>query len=178
MITQNPLPMNHQDALVILLDESNAIIGSKPRKDIDKVHDVFWCADVLVFDTGHQLLLSKIPEGNLYSGLWATTTATLLREGETADIAALRSLKKELNIEGVTPTELGEHFFVYPDGVKRRKTTYFCTIDHAPMPNPADIAELRAWNRADLESAIASTPELFAPTFLGIWEQYSSKLPF
>ena len=86
--------------------------------------------------------------------------------------------KKELNIEGVTPTELGEHFFVYPDGVKRRKTTYFRAVDQAPTPNPADIAELRAWNRADLESTIRSTPEIFAPTFLGIWEQYSSSLPF
>ena len=161
----------------MILDDAGNVVGSKPRKDIDKVKDAFWCSDVLVFDGNHQLLLSKIPVNNLYAGLWGSTTATILRENENPEDAAIRVLHKELGIENASPTKLGEKFFIYADGVKRKKSTYFIVSHHELRPNPEDIAELKAWNRSELESFITSNPEQFAPTFLGIWESVKEMIP-
>ncbi len=170
--------MNHQDALVIILNDSGKIIGSKPRKDIDKIKDIVWCCDVLVMNAEHQLFLSNIPAGHLYSGTWGSTAATMLRENELPGDAAFRALEKELGIEDVSITNIGEKFFIYDDGVKRKKTIYLCETEDTPTPNPNDIADIRAWTRTDLESAILSNPTMFSTTFLQIWKLVNSELPF
>lgn len=164
-----------QESLIILLNDQGQVIGSKPRNEIDKVHDIVHCTDVLLMQSG-ELILSRVPEGNLYGGLLSASCATMVRVGEEAEAAAHRALQKELNIDTAQLTLLGEHFFTYPDGVKRLKTTFAADFEGNITANPKDIAELVYLTRDELEGALKEKPEQFAPTFLGLWEVYQHRI--
>ncbi len=168
--------MDQNDFAIKILNEAGEVIGSKPRAEINKKSDIVHCADVLIVQGG-KIVLAKIPvDGKaLYGGMWAVPTATMVRVDESAEQAAHRSLQKELGVTGAALVFLGDHFFSYPDGVKRLKSTFTTTFAGALHPNPADVAELHSFTRDELESAIHRTPEIFAPTFLGIWEVYHTE---
>lgn len=163
-----------QDALVKILNDRGEHIGSKPRSEVDKVHDIVHCADVLLIQNG-ELTLSRVPEGNLYGGLLSASCATMVREGETAEAAAHRALGKELGID-TTLTLVGEHFFAYADGVKRLKTTFTADFEGTLTPNPKDVAELVYLTRDEINTAIEKTPALFAPTFQELWKMYGTTI--
>ncbi len=171
--------MNHQDFSVVLLDDHGQRIGSKLRRDIDKVHDVVHCVDVLVFD-GDKLLINSIPgtTGQIYVNGLAPAPATMLRVDETTEEAAHRALKKELGIDGGELHLLGEHFYVYPDGIKRLKTVYWMQHSGAFTANPEDVANVRWMSREDVTTAMSTEPNSIAPVFTGVWDEYQSVLPF
>lgn len=167
--------MQHEEYRVKLLNDQGQLVGHKLRKEVDKRQDILHCADVLVFQ-GEQLLLSKIPATTLYGDCWGATTATMIREGEASEDAARRALQKELGIKDAQLILLGERFFVYPDGVKRLKSTFWCRVESAPEPNPEDIEELRTFNQMETQ-VLMEDSESVAPTLLGIWQTYRDKLP-
>ena len=46
----------------------------------------------------------------------------------------------------------------------------------AEIREPDHIGELRYWDRAELEDAIAESPGGFTPTFLHIYDYYAQRL--
>ena len=160
---------------VILLDEHAELAGSKLRQEINKKTDILYCVDILIF-TDDRVLLVKTPDGSLYKDTWSSSCATMLRERETTEQAAWRCLKKELDIQTGELTELGERFFTYPDGVKRKKRTFTFITTQTPKPNPEDVSELKSWTRPEIEEALPRN--IFAPTFVKMWEVYQTQLPF
>ena len=88
--------MQHEDALVNVLDDQGNIIGTKLRKEINKRADIVHCADVIVIRPDQKIVLAKLPTGTLYENTWATTAATMIRAGEEAeDAAELKEFTKD-----------------------------------------------------------------------------------
>lgn len=169
--------MQHGDFLVEIFDENGNKTGAKPRRDVDKVRDVVHCADVMLVQHG-ALVLARIPTTTLYGGRLTATTGTMVREGEAPDAAVRRALEKELGVVAAPLVHLSHDFFIYPDGVRRMKTTFSCVYDGNLHANPEDIAELVPMKRHELEVAIAKTSDAFAPTFLAVWGKYAGRLQF
>ncbi len=168
--------MENGDQLVKILNDQGEMIGAKPRREVDKQHDILHCADVLVIQNG-RLLLSRIPDTTLYGGTLGTSAASMVRDNETPEQAAIRALQKELNVTVSEVTLLGEKFYAFPDGVKRLKTSFVITHPDTITPNPADVSELVAFDRAQIESQLSTNPNLFAPTFQALWQEYQTQLP-
>lgn len=169
--------MQHGEYVVHVYDADGNPVGSKPRKDVDRKKDIVHCIDVFVFDAEGSMVLGRIPENNEWvPRAWAPPAATMLRVGESAEAAAARTLQKELGITGEELHNLGEHFFVYDDGVKRWKTTFWIRTNEPLHPNPEDVSELKSFTRAEIESAMPSDPA-FHPILDSLWGIYGGNLP-
>lgn len=171
--------MDHQDFSVVLVNEQGEVTGSKARREVDKEKDIVHCVDVLVFD-GDRLLVSVIPArpGQIYPNQLANAPATMLRVDETTEEAGRRCLQKEVGIEGGELHLLGQHFFVYDDGVKRFKTAYWMNHVGPLTLNPDDVSDIHWMTRGEIEELMIEDPAIMAPVFKGVWDIYADQLPF
>lgn len=173
--------MNHSDFPVELLNTSGQVVGSKARRDIDKLNDIFSVVHILVFSPTKELFLSLIPERkdlpNLYAGKLGTTAASIKRLGESSEEAVLRVLRKELSIETKKVDLLGQIMARFPNGAQRLLTTYCITYPDTPNFNTEDIQSLKLFTREQLEKEL-ERKDTFSHSLLSIWDAYKNQLPF
>jgi len=173
--------MDHADYLVDLVDEHGAAIGSKPRRDIQKKADLYHTVFVLLRTPDNRLILSEIPARhdlpNLYAGRLAATAATIRRHQETSEEAAKRAASSELRLapDALRLTNLDDSYRV-TDGYRQYVSVYVATHDVPADFNHTDIKRLALFTRDELDEAIRTDAEAFAPTFRVIWQTYADSL--
>lgn len=167
--------------LIDILDEKGNVIGQKKRKDVDRYHDILPAAHVLVFTPQKEIVLVGIAQNQdqkrQYIGKLGNSAATFIRHGETEQDAALRALKNDLNINNVQISLLGKRFCTLPDGIRRLVTTFVCEYAGPFTFNPNEVLDLHTFSRKEIGKEL-SNEQNFAPSFLGTWQEYQSKLPF
>ena len=119
---------------------------------------------------GGRVLIQRRAMGKYHTpGLWANTCCTHPHWGEATADCAVRRLREELGIEGVTP--------VFADEVEYRADVGGGMVEHevvdiftatAPAglqlaPDPSEVMEVRWVALSDLEAEIATAPERFTP---------------
>ncbi len=140
------------------------VVGRAPRGachgNPDLVHAV---ARVQVFDRQGRILLQlRSATKDIQPGKWDTAVGGHLRPGEEAAAAAQREMREEL---GVAPDQLEFlHRFLWRTPVESEWVTTYRTLHEGPFrPEPGEIAELRFWTRAEIESALGTGQ--FTPAF-------------
>lgn len=168
--------MNHEVQEVDLVNEVGTVVGAKQRREIQKQVDLYHTVFTMLITPEGEILLSKIPERhdlpNIYPGLLGATVATIRRHGEAADEASVRSLKNELQLENVTPAKIGEGYQQLPNGVRKYMSVY-CVVSPKPSAfSRQDIETLYLFTYDELAHKLETHSELFAPTFVAIWDKY------
>ena len=173
--------MQHDFYEVDLLDSKGNIIGHKPRNQIDKLADIFHTAHVLMITAQGEVILSIIPLRedlpNVYAEKLGTTVATIRRSGETAEQAAKRSVSRELFIEEMPLTLMGEGFFKVPPMKDNYLTAYYGISDPPESYSLLDIDGLVVMPPKEIDAMIESDPDSLAASFIEIWKAYKEKLP-
>lgn len=173
--------MQHDFYNVDLLDDTGKVIGSKPRNRIDKLVDVFHTIHVMLITARGEVVLSIIPLRedlpNVYAEKLGTTVATIRRTGETAHEAGKRSVARELFIEDLPLTQVGEEFFKVPPMKDNLLTTFYGISDAPESYSLLDIDGLIEMTPKDIDKMIKSDPDAFAASFLQIWKTYRKKFP-
>ncbi len=167
--------------LINILDEAGNSIGQKKREDIDRYHDILPATHVIVLTPQKEIVLVGIAQHADQKRTWigklGNSAATFIRSGEKDEEAALRALKNDLNISDVQLTFLGKKLYNLPEGIRRWVSTFVCEFAGPFTFNPNEVLDLHSFSREDLAKELKNQQN-FAPTFLAMWEDYQSKLPF
>lgn len=173
--------MQHDFHQVDLLDEKGNIIGSKRRFEINKLEDIFHTIHVLLITPKGEVVMSIIPLRedlpNVYANLLGTTVATIRRTGESALQAAQRSVSRELFIDQMPLTLLGEEFHELPPMKDNLLTAYYGVSEVPESYSLLDIDGLVVMTPRELDKMIKDDPDALARSFIEIWNTYRSKLP-
>lgn len=167
--------MNHGMQEVDLVNEAGIVVGTKKRREIHKQVDLYHTVFTLVITPKEEVLLSRIPERrdlpNIYSGLLGATVATMRRHDETANEASIRSVKNELQLENIAAVKIDEGYQQLPNSVRKYMSVY-CAVHPKPDSfSRQDIEALYPLTYDELAQELEIHPELFAPTFVAIWEK-------
>ena len=133
------------------------VIGRSTRRECHGnpglVHAV---ARVQIFDRQGRILLQLRSAGkDIQPGKWDTAVGGHLLPGEEAEAAARREMIEEL---GAAPDKLEFlHRFLWRSPVETEWVTTFSTIHEGPFqPDPTEVAGLRFWTRAELDTALGT----------------------
>jgi len=168
--------MKHAAYEVDLVNEQGLPIGTKTRQEIQKATDLYHTIFVLLNTPEGRLLLTEIPERtdlpNMYPGLLGVTVATIRRHLETPDQAASRAVAKEVYIEDLPLTKMGDHYTELPDG-RRQYISLYSGVHAMPEEySHTDISNLQAFTPDEITKNLATEPQRFAPAFVDIWQRY------
>jgi hypothetical protein len=157
------------------------VVGSKPRRDIDKHRDVYHVVYTVLISPVGQIVLAHIPERkdlpNLYNGQLGVPAATIRRSGESPMAAAQRSVERELFIDDAKLVPVGGGLFILEDGRQTYVSVYYLVGNAPESYSSTDIADLVTFTPRDLRARIESHPDEFAPTMLLLWDKYQDRLP-
>lgn len=153
------------DELFEVYDEAGNRVGLRPRAECHGnpalIHRT---AHVVVFGADGRLLLQKRSLGkDIQPGKWDTAVGGHLAPGENWEAGALRELREELGLEGVTHLEF---LFISKirNAVESEDVGVFALVHDGPFHPPADeIDELRFWTPAEIHAALGKnvfTPNL------------------
>lgn len=173
--------MEHGDQLVDLVDETGKPVGQKTRKTVDKNQDLYHTVLMLLITPWGEIALSTIPARtdlpNLYPTKLGVTAATIRRNTETADQAAIRSLSRELFIDGSDVRHLGDQFHLCEDGHRAYISTYYAICMPPKTYSKTDLGTLVILRPNEFRKRLRETPDRFAPTLRAVWQTYEHQLP-
>ena len=133
---------------------------------------------VLVFNDAKEMLIQhRADDKDLYAGLWDFSVGEHLQPDEADDLGALRGLREELGVTGVSVRRLGDPMSITCRGdnyLDREIQQSFYAVSNGPFkPDDVEVQAVRFIGKSELSEWIAQTPELFTPWFL---EQWSARL--
>src|SRR5262245_26897812 len=100
MLTTQPSP----DMMVDIVDATDRVVGSAPRKEVFRIGQGFRVAHVFVFNRdGHLLIQRLAPARDRHPLRWGSSVAAYLFAGETYIDAARRRLSQELSLADPSP---------------------------------------------------------------------------
>ncbi|EDK72251.1 NUDIX hydrolase [candidate division TM7 genomosp. GTL1] len=173
--------MEHSSHFVDVLDRTGKTVGKKRRGEIDKAHDIYKSAHILLITPEGEPILSYIKVRddlpNLYSNHYGATTATIIRTGETPEEAARRAVSRELFIDDADIRFVGESFQTMRDGKKEFVAFFYLIGDSPAIYSQTDINKLVPFSPNSLDQQIAEHRDKFAPNFDFVWHYYRSALP-
>lgn len=172
--------MEHGSYKVDLVDENGVVVGAKPRRDIDKAHDVYHTIYVLLVTPEGELVLSRIPERrdlpNLYAGQLGAAAATIRRSGESPMTAARRAVARELYIDDAAVVPVGGGLFKTDD--RQTYVSVYYVVASAPeVYSATDIADVVTISPRAFREMVEHSPSDLAPNLLELWNRYGKRLP-
>ena len=118
-----------RDEIVVIVDETNRVVGAAPRWKMRAELLAHRATYILVFDHKDRLFLQKRTKTkDIYPGCFDAAAGGVVLEGETYEESAKRELTEELGISGV---ELNRHFDFYHQDDRSRVwgRVYSCRYD-------------------------------------------------
>jgi isopentenyl-diphosphate delta-isomerase len=156
--------------LVVLLDDDGSPIGTAPKAETHTadtpLHAAFSCFG---FDVAGRLLLTRRAlTKRTWGGVWTGTCCGHPGPGEDPVDAVTRRLHDEL---GVVPLSIQlvlprfRYRAVAPNGLVENEIcpVYVAALDVDPTPDPAEVAEWRWAEVADVVTAVRAAPFVFSP---------------
>ena len=160
----------HNEFLAVV-DEQDHIISRRPRSEIHALALRHRAVHILLFNEAGQLLIQKRSmTKDLNQGLWDTSAAGHVDDGETYEICAPRELQEELGITAkltalfkLEPTpDLGMEF-----------VQVYCCIHNGPFVLAADeIDEIRWANQHEVDERVGQNDIRLTETFKIIWRRF------
>lgn len=155
--------------LVVLVDEDDNPIGTAPKDTVHTqntpLHRAF---SLFLFDSQNRLLLTKRSQKKkTFPGVWTNTVCGHVSPDETPVTAAIRRLKEELGITGVTVRLVAPYRYMFIDAGGMMENE-ICPIlvgyyDGDPVLNPSETDE---WKRIDWHvflNEIKTNPGKYSP---------------
>jgi isopentenyl-diphosphate delta-isomerase type 1 len=155
--------------LVVLVDEQNHELGTRPKKDVHSTHTPLHRGfSLFLFNSKNEVLLTRRSHTKkTFPGLWTNTVCGHPGPGESNTDAAKRRLREELKIEGPEVKEVSNYRYRFADsnGIEENE---ICPIliahgDANPKTNPDEVS---AWKWVPWKiflTEIAVNPKSYSP---------------
>jgi len=175
-VNDNHRIVSSEDEELILVDRDDKEIGHLSKAlchDGDGVlHRAF--SLFLFNDSGELLLQKRSGSKRLWPGFWSNSCCSHPRRGESMQVATLRRLRDELNIE--TSLERVYWFCYTADFGDAGSENELCHVYLGKVrgdlqPNDSEISDARFVSLHSLEEEFARTPERFTPWFKLEWQE-------
>jgi hypothetical protein len=171
--------LNHDHAAATL-DEDVGMSDAKTTEETDDDGNVLHAVHVFGITPQGKLLLSRHPDiaetELLADGLWSTSAATLVRDDEDRDDAALRILEDDLDHADGNPIHLGDTVDRIDDDVFRMHSAYYVHVPYEHLHPREDGREYKAMNLSEFQELL-NTPESLSPWLHTLWEHHAHALP-
>lgn len=157
--------------LLAVVDEHDCIVTHRPRREIHALSLRHRAVHILVFNGSGQLLLQRRSlKKDLNKGLWDTSAAGHVDQGENYDTCAPRELEEELGVTAalralfkLEPTPaLGMEFI----------QVYECRHNGPFVLAEAEIDECRWLNKDEVDRRVNDDDATLTETFRIIWRHY------
>lgn len=132
---------------------------------------------------GRQVLLLRRAAGTRpHGGLWSTSCCHHPRWGEAAEDCAIRSLQRDLGLDGAYPAHAGriEHRSPMEEGMRDHEVVdihlAYLPDGRALRPDPDSIDAIRWVDPYDLAAETGRHPERFAPWLCACLPQHIEQL--
>ena len=154
-----------------VVDEHDRIIDRRPRSEIHALKLRHRAVHILVFNDQQQLLLQKRSmKKDLNKGLWDTSAAGHVDDGETYETCAPRELHEELGVTAdliplfkLKPTvDLGMEFI----------QVYRCRHNGPFTACSDEIDEIRWMDMSEIDMQVNQQDASMTETFKIIWRRY------
>jgi len=156
-----------------VVDENDQVINSRPRSEIHALGLAHRAVHILVFNEQNQLFLQKRSMNkDLNKGLWDTSAAGHVDEGEEYTLSAIREAEEELGINiaphlqwlfKLSPTpQLGMEFI----------QVYQCLHNGPFTLNKDEIDEGCWFSTEEVSKRVNNNDKTLTETFKIIWSQY------
>lgn len=179
MKSLNEEPMT--DEIVILVDESDAMIGLTDKMTAHKEGLLHRAVSALIFNSQGEWLLQKRAHQKYHSAfLWSNACCTHPRLDESPIDAASRRLQEEMGIH----SELFPWFtFVYKVKIDsfmfehEFDHVFYGISDQTPMMNPQEVDDWKWISTRELKQWMAQEPNCFTAWFHIIFNYTEKYLP-
>lgn len=160
----------HNEYLAVV-DERDQIIDRRPRTEVHASALRHRAVHILVFNDQNQLFLQKRSmQKDLNKGLWDTSAAGHVDDGETYDSCAPRELREELGIGA--PLQALFKLEATPDLGMEFVQVYLCR-HNGPFELAKNEIDEGAWlSPAEVSERVDRDDPTLTETFKIIWRQY------
>jgi len=166
--------VSHDGEQLILVDELDREIGSKPKAECHVGNGVLHRAfSIFVFNGNDELLLQKRAASKpLWPNYWSNTCCSHPRYGESMEQAVIRRLDQELGF--TCPLEFLYKFKYHAQYGSIGAEHEYCWVYHGRYDGPVDVnvSEIADWRWIGvdaLERELAEAPDRFTPWFKLEW---------
>jgi len=157
--------------LLAVVDADDNIIDRRPRSEIHALRLRHRAVHILVFNGKSQVLLQKRSlKKDLNKGLWDTSAAGHVDDGESYDICAPRELQEELGVQAkLTPL-----FKLEPTPVLGMEfIQVYCCLHDGPFQFAAEEIDEIGWSdQSDVNKRVDANDITLTETFKIIWRRY------
>lgn len=131
-------------------------------------------------DSGELLLQQRAESKRLWPGYWSNSCCSHPRRGESLEIATMRRLSDELNIE--TELEHVYHFcytaeFGAAGSENELCHVYLGRVNGRVQPNESEIAGVRFVSAGNVAQELANSTDRFTPWFKQEWHELTNNYP-
>lgn len=153
-------------------DESGNPLGVVARSEVHRKGLWHRAANVFLFFPDGKLLIQRRQFGkDVWPGAWDVSVAEHLKPGETFEQGAIRGLKEELGVDGVSLEPFGAVARSRLDAPESGIRDYefqqsFRTVYSGPVfPDLREVLETRIIGLRELKAEFEELPEAFTPWF-------------
>lgn len=158
------------DELADVVDPSDRVVGTLPRKRLLSSGANFRVVHILVFNRSRELLLQCIAPGLRHAGLWGSSVAGYVLTGETYQQAATRKLENELGVRAPL-IDLCKSSML--DGLSEKFIGIFDAVHDGPfVPDPTQTSQLIQLPLPMVIHERQAGLRAFTPTFLHVLDKY------
>ena len=166
------LPRNDD---LIVVDENDEVVGHRGKADCHDgggiLHRAF---SIFILNPERQLLLQKrSAEKRLWPLYWSNSCCSHPRRGESMAAATVRRLREELGIAAPLRLlfKIRYRFAFANKGSENELTSVFAgRSEERIVADPAEVAEWKFVDLAEMESDLARHPERYTPWFRKEWD--------
>ena len=162
--------------ILLVVDDSDCVIGARRRDDVHRLGLRHRASHVLVFDLAGRIFLQKRGRHkDSNPGLWDSSVAGHVDEGESYDQCCMREIEEEIGIQvRSVPERLFKVEACIATGMEfswiyRLVTDQTVNLDYSEMEAGEwhDVVTVDRW--------LYRCPEEFAATFRLIWKRYRKR---
>lgn len=158
-----------------VVDENDRVIDQRPRSEVHRLNLLHRATHVLVFDDAGKLFLQKRSMTKDSSpGLWDSSAAGHLDQGESYDDCARREFTEELGVSD--PPALQRLFKIGASPETDYEFAWVYRCDYSgPMRLQAEEIDDGAWfSPQEIDAWIAARPAELTSAFRVIWARFRS----
>ena len=156
-----------------VVDEYDRVIGAQRRDEVHRLGLRHRASHVLVFDLAGRLFLQKRGlHKDSNPGLWDSSVAGHVDEGESYDQCCIREIKEEIGIQvGSVPERLFKVEACAATGMEF-SWIYRLVTDKTFEPNYSEMEAGESYDIMTVDRWLCERRREFADTFQLIWERY------
>lgn len=165
------MPAPKSTSLIDRVDAADRPVGVVARKDALAEGANFRVVHIFVFNSSGQLLLQRLGQKrDRHPGLWGSSVAGYLNQGETYLQAAERRLREELKLD--VPLIKHGATWMNDEGSRKFIDLYIATADNVQIGEPRHIDAVEFRSLATIEEQLRQTPSEFTDTFRHLFRFY------